>query len=1109
MMFGLRGLPLKFKSFLVLAATSVALSACTLPNPSKNGNDAGATFAVNSQDASFTTVTNDPVFALPNSRTLSEKACIVDIQYSRPVMNHHFIISGTTGADQDVVTDASGCLVWKENVPYNHLASAAFVEARRTLTAKGYQQGSRTISFAINPWEGKALSMKDSEVLDLQTGDAAKLALQGLDPATKKVLPHPLWLINASVTVLPKQLSNSGTAFSFEFQAAPAILTKDINNQDKAIPLYQGKFTAKLSLIRVKNSGTTETREIFAQSDTLTIDSLFNQQIDMTNLFKIPGGCSMQQWDMGVEISAVGAPAGVQDFHGVYSLGNCEAVQGHQSLSLLNSQEFKNNGQSTFKITDFAKNVSGSLLQTSSASSNNSRSAAPSNTAQDTNSLSSSVSVGQVTATLIGITANSQAMKQRMFNLNFCLRNSLDGSPVRTSSAKITGLNGQTVSATSFDNGCFQVQDSMSYNYFTAECWMPKQIRIQSADLGLDAKIAVEVNPVVEGGTFLYDVRFPENQRQYPCAQGDTKIFASSYSFDKVRYSYEVSETLGLQVNKTGIFRVNLGLERPSLFTGAGTTIMPLPGGKYLLRWAIVDVTLKDYSQSYGKVYGAGEQFVNIEGGVSMINEEITISASNLKSIGINSYMLFEVVPTDPDPNATVGLHNFTFKAPILISNNSGGAAIEYVKEKLGFAEPVVQHLTQQFKKDMAENQFLDKKFSSKEFFAQDNGLTLINLNKDASPFANIKTQQLKDWITRGGTIADLKKIGSDPLLESVCQHWVSKVLSQPHKSGKQTAIDQYIKSFDNRRRSDNIYGLETPSPRDETLALMNYDCEASEEQHPGSYFSIQYHYMIDKPTLQAYKGGKILDFDISQHVTLSSNYSFTTSQSLSAGGGVKAGGGGDGAYSALSAGVDVGYSFSYSWSNSTSVGDSVSIGTGIGAKMEMNTLNIRAADYEKCAVITLNSNQIIDVGDKLQKRSSIASFFYHTFGQGTLQMLMNSSSDEEKMELVNRGYMICMGEKAGKNLVFDENYYIINQSVSTANNIQTIDAGDALNRPFFFALRGDADFMGALEFIQRSAPMPQAYEDQYQSSYLSKDPYKLMFSRTLRNYPGHFVSPF
>jgi hypothetical protein len=1089
-------------------AVLLVLAACSLPSPSKNAKDSGATFAVASQEGAFTNAITDSTFAIPTAKTLSTKVCLIDIQYNKPILNHHFIVSGENSDDKDVVSDASGCVVWNENISYNHLAKTAYVEWKKTLTAKGYQQGSRSVSFAINPWAGSSslsgptnvISLKDNQVPELITGDdAVNTALQGLDPKTKQPLPHSLWLSNASITVLPKQLSSSGTGFNFEFLATPYIQTSSVFNQYDTIPFSQGHFTVKMSLIRVMNSGKSETRQIFSQSGVLDAASLFNQQLDVSNIFKLPGGCSMQQWDLAIEVSPIHPLPGLQDFHGIYSLGNCEAIQGKQYVALLDSQEFHNNGLSTFKVSDFAttSGVTGpSTSQVASASVN------PDGT-QDTTSMTSSVSVGPVTATLVGISQVSQTVKQKTYNLNFCLTNSVSQTPVRASSIKLTGLSGDLGQVRSTANGCFQVMDSVTYNYFSPECWAKKQIRVQSAELGLDAQIAVEINPTSESGFFFYDVRFPGNQRDYPCTQGNSKIIASSFAFDKKEYTYEISDTLALKFNKTGLLRLNVGLQRPSLATGANALPLNLPTGAYLLRWAIVDATLKDYSQAYGHIFGAGEKVIHIDSAANGVHEDITISSSNLKNIGNNSYFLFEISPMDVNSEAIPGFQNVTFRAtPFLISNNSSSGGVEEIQG----AYPLLQSLSQQFAQSQKETELINKRMSTKEYFAQDNGLTLINLSKDASPIDGVSIQQLKDLLKRGGFVGPSKQapMMNDPLTLAFCNHWISKLMAQPLSDGNVSPIAKYIGQ--GVKNIKTIYGTDDIN---DNLSTMNYSCETDEQLHPGTFFSVQYHYLVDKPHLQKFNGGQILDFDVGQSISVSSSYSFSSSQSLGGGVGIKAGAAlGTKDFQVASAGAGVDYNFSYSWSNSSSIGDSVGIGSGIGAKIESASFNIRAEDYEKCAVVTVNANQIFDKSAQLENRSWLARHIHKFLSENIFQSILDNTSNDEKVELSNRGYMICSGEKAHKNLVFQENYYIINQSVSTANNVQIADPGDARNRPFFFALRGDTDFFGALDFIQGNAAMPKAYESQFEKSYIAKDPYKAMFSRTTHSYPGHYIDP-
>jgi hypothetical protein len=147
------------------------LTACTLPSTQKGDNQNGASFVVDKVSASFGSTENHPTFSLPVAKTLSVTACLSDIQYSRTVKNHDFLIQG--GAqEQEMQTDGDGCLHWQERISYNCLGDAAYLQTDRVFVAKGFQKGSRTISLALNPWSGEALYLKENGVANLIKPDS-------------------------------------------------------------------------------------------------------------------------------------------------------------------------------------------------------------------------------------------------------------------------------------------------------------------------------------------------------------------------------------------------------------------------------------------------------------------------------------------------------------------------------------------------------------------------------------------------------------------------------------------------------------------------------------------------------------------------------------------------------------------------------------------------------------------------------------------------------------------------------------------------------------------------------------------------------------------------
>src|SRR6185312_6009103 len=132
---------LNLKLIVVLSTTSLMMVACSLPKSSSgDGKASSATYFVSSSDVSVTTQKLDPKISIPIAKTFSFKVCLKDNRLSQTIVNNNFENKTLTQT-----TDASGCLVWSEDIAYNHLAPAHYLELIRKIKAVGFQKGERSL----------------------------------------------------------------------------------------------------------------------------------------------------------------------------------------------------------------------------------------------------------------------------------------------------------------------------------------------------------------------------------------------------------------------------------------------------------------------------------------------------------------------------------------------------------------------------------------------------------------------------------------------------------------------------------------------------------------------------------------------------------------------------------------------------------------------------------------------------------------------------------------------------------------------------------------------------------------------------------------------------
>jgi len=1102
------------------ALLGLGLISCTLPDPNNNATTGSpATFTLDSQDGSLISTDMHPTFSIPVAKHFSFKACFKDRKLAKAVKSHKFTVSGGEG-NLDLTTDASGCLVWEEKIAYNHLADAAYVEVKRSVTAKGIQKGTLNVSWALNPWQDQVLSMKDKKVDGMLSGDKAKVRLQGIDDTTKKPVSRPLVLENTIASVVPLNMDKSGIQIAINLHSEPKVMVKDINGQDTKWALTAGQFKAKMYLIRQAYYGKDHKREFVAKPFDVSIDQLLDGQISIPATVSIEGGCSLYQYYIGLEVTPVNGPVGLTGFGAIYAFAACENIQNRQFLPVFNdNSELKYNGTPSFSVETYvgkkappavdgnATNSTGttSTGKAGTATAGSEKGSGADDTSDDSPGLQNSpIQVSEITAQPYYIEQVSETLRKRHFLMNICLTSAIDNRPIRAHSLQVTGSSGTLLKPRSYVDGCMLVEDSYAYNFFSEQCWKKFEVHVQSDDLGIDRRIPVRIN-AQDSGAFFFDMSnatlLADGGIDW-CAPGIPELTATTFTFSKLAYAYTVDPMLNLQVHKNGNLYLKLSFNRPAFSDASGTQDANLAVGNYMLRWAIVDPTLVandtlDLSKASGLIYSVGEQQVKIRSN-SSITEVITFVFSNLKAIGDTNAFVFEISPIDATSSDTPSdLVSDAFWAPINIFNNQESDSIHDLKIK-----GILPQLVAQFHQDQADTLSFTKAQSSKENFAKISSLTLVNVNQDDPLFKKLDRQIVKSWIENG----KIDKSFVDPL----CKFWVNEVLTQP------------------------IGGKRLLQPLAPVTDPLTSECTDAVGDSPEKYFDLEYRYLVDNPKVTSVDSD-YTDLSISQSFSMATGYSFTDSvgfsQDVQAGvradsgkaesqdrqlqvkglsristpslGGLSVNASTNGRYSILN----------LNWTKSSALTNTNTFTKTISANLETINAKIHADDYEKCVVIRTKPLILIesDLTKNLDKRNWFVrvgrkiSDILGNINSPTAKALISSSSKADILDLASRGYMICLGEKAHSPRDFDESYYTINQKSS---NTQTIDNSAEKSRPFFIQLRGRSELISFMSVAIKSTDVPDTYRDEYFESQLINDPILPAFRRKYGSFPGQIVAP-
>jgi hypothetical protein len=158
------------------------LVGCNLPDTQKrtDSGDAQGSFYAEEVTGILVSESLDEDISLPKERLYLMKTCIRDLRHSKAVLNHPFLIEEL---NQEVKTDATGCLTWTEKITFEYLTDPVFIKYDRKIKSEGLHSGSYQVSYAINPWDTEtyhnAVDLSKTKVKPLVDADAVAAKLSG------------------------------------------------------------------------------------------------------------------------------------------------------------------------------------------------------------------------------------------------------------------------------------------------------------------------------------------------------------------------------------------------------------------------------------------------------------------------------------------------------------------------------------------------------------------------------------------------------------------------------------------------------------------------------------------------------------------------------------------------------------------------------------------------------------------------------------------------------------------------------------------------------------------------------------------------------------------
>lgn len=1087
---------------LLFSSAGLILTGCNLPSPQqKDGQDpsqAAATFTAQAMaDRSRALETQvQGAFAFPSSKVFNFQACVKDVAYDKAISGLDFLVKET---NQKVTTDRSGCLTWSERVEYNFLGESQYIRVDRTIQGLGLHKGERSVGFAINPWShgenlSPVLNPDDGNTIPrlVEDQEQGQKALRGFSQ-DNQARTRPLWIEEGRLFVTEERMTAAGAVLQVELRPNVAVQLTKMNGDLFLRPLTSGLFKLRMKLIHTYTHNNREVRRLLSETPLLEArmeNGSFAVRSTMT-LAAIP---TRGQIMVGLELQALQGPAGLKNFEGVYLLGDYDQIKGASFLRLstlvAQSQDFK-------------------LQQFINSTLEDVNIAAPESQA-DTYQRPR-IEVAPLDLRFIRLGEERTSTREVLFTVTACLRNGLDGKSTRAHTFKVTKFKqseeepDKTVEIRTVNNACITWTESMTFKYFECQRFIKGFVQIANAELGMNEKLHVAINPwEANSGLLGRDLRFVESAEHLPmsCSEQNrprTRLMADSFSYSTLSYSYKVDKLLNLTMTKKILFKTSPQILVYSNLEHGRAEARKLRDGVYLLR--LVVVQNRDYDTSNTYVTSA-ERLVHVLNGD--INTEISFETQDLKALGNRNQLLMEIQPVSEDKvllrdgqytlknpsealtsaiDSNTGLESPLFVGPITLNADESSrplrlldsTAIASLLLAAGSPTPstsppplALSELIAKGQRLKSETQGRLQVQARKETIARERNLELLNLRtadetqplakaflgaSNISPQLMISKAELSHFVNSG--------VLNQSLARKLCSFW---------------GHGYFRKLYDNKGgvidRDTNLFAL---------------SCAREVLRNPSKFFLTEKQMLVKDVQNSEFQRGLNQGLNVGTSFTLSKARSRFVTESVSFG--LRAG------ISAkfaeiFSVGGELGYSLSTGMTNSNAASNSISVNGSTSMTVQRNIFKINVSRHELCAVIRLNPTLFT---------KDTTSWFGRT---DQLQFLNPRLSEAELSDAVTKGFMICEGVEKTEPQEITENYYLIAQETASS---QMQDSGDSRNRNFFMALRSENDFQRFVTAIRGQVRTPQDPAPADRSQIEATQTLESLFKMPGPTYPGIF----
>ncbi len=1070
---------------MLLCINLLGLTACNIPNPKSRETEGHsvATFFVTEAKGDALAAKLNKDYSIPQSKTFNFTACIKDHAQSKPLIGHPFRIGPI---NKEVKSDEKGCLNWSEEVSFNFFSEPKYLDWKRQITATGLHKGTRIVRFAINPWSDND---KSPAVVNLETVTPPQLVsdfekiqetLQG-SSAGAHVSKNSLWVNDMRIQSNEQKFTQNGVVLNLELMAIPQLQVSTINGEKILRPLTQGRFKAKIYLIHTLVEDNKEVHRILSQSIPQTA-AIHGGNLFIKSLIKLTSIPTRGQLVLGLDISAEDNNANIGNFQGIYMMGDYDQLKSSGFLRLMSVVTESNE----FKISNFINSKLEDKLSENSL--NKDAYVKP------------RIEIAPLEFKYIRVGKETTSEREIIYNVKACIKNGLEQKTTRGYTFNVQGFRQnvrqndsdaiKTTKITTDNSSCINWDEAMTFKYYECQKYIKGFIEIENKDLALKQKIEVAINPWESWGTFARDLRYVDSQERLltDCKKENvlpSTVSLKNLSYSTLSYNYEIDNLLNLTFKK----KLRLKLDATvSLFSdmarGRMQSAQKLRPGIYLLKLALIKN--RDYYNQNSYVSSVEKLVATLDGD---IKTDVEFKTSDLKAIGDRNTLLVELDPVNEDK---------------ITVDKDGNVS---VKEKVSSLDEIINHNTGLYNRTFSTAINLNTDRDTQELTAMETteaNQYLVNANLpkldearkslireyikygERLAFQNFQAQKAQADMKLFAKNNSLKQISASENSDSVDMRTILAT-SQTHVSEtqmKKNLMQLSTSGKINTELSEDLcsYWFESLIAKDlwgsyGKFALLICSVNG---KHPELLFNIEKRLFIKELESYNYLKGYNSVISVGNNITLTkslahSNY-VTKSLSFSMGLLKKFA-------DVFSIGVSGSYTISQSDSKAETSANSISVSMNTSLLMQQNIYQLKLRRYQECSIVRIKPKLFIKGG-----------FF--------ASALNSRLSENEKAEVVSRGLMICTGTDNMTPLLRNENYYLLAQDTA---NAQMQDNGDARNRNFFIALRGEKEYQRLMYFMKGRIKMPEAADhsaDEKNNSFTNLD---RLLSSGSANVPGSY----